>query len=265
MLDWRVSASGGDRETAAGVAATAGVEALGAHLRRLRRRAGLSREQLSERAGFSVATILALELGRRTRPYPHTLRALAEALGLAPEDRAALLAAEERDAPPAPAAAPASRLPVWPTALVGRDADIGAVRDLLDPASSQVRLLSLVGPGGVGKTRLVVAAAAALARLYPDGVVFVDLAPLRDERLVPATIAHALGVHEAGGRGARERLLEHLRARQSLLVLDNLEHLLAAAPCWPSCWKVARPWRYLSPAALRCICAGSSASRSRRW
>jgi predicted ATPase len=80
----------------------------------------------------------------------------------------------------------------------------------------------------VGKTRLAVAAA--LADAYAAEVVFVDLAPLRDRRLVPATIAYALELRESGGRSARELLLEHLHDRQLLLVLDNFEHLLGVAP-----------------------------------
>ncbi|MBV9175173.1 MAG: AAA family ATPase [Chloroflexi bacterium] len=91
-------------------------------------------------------------------------------------------------------------------------------------------MLTLVGPGGVGKTRLAVAAGAELAPLYPDGVVFVDLGPLRDARLVAAAIARALDVRESGGRSARELLLDHLRDRQLVLLLDNFEHLHEAAP-----------------------------------
>jgi predicted ATPase len=121
-------------------------------------------------------------------------------------------------------------LPVPPTALIGRESEVEACAAALDPARSVGRLLTLTGPGGVGKTRLALAVAAGLADTYANGVVFVDLAPLHDQRLVPATIAHALQMHGSGGRSARDLLLEHLRDRQLLVVLDNLEHLLDAAP-----------------------------------
>jgi predicted ATPase/transcriptional regulator with XRE-family HTH domain len=211
--------------------------AFGAEFRRLRRRAGLSREQLAERSGLSEQTILALELGRRRQPHPHTLTALAEALGLGHDDQQALLAwaAESSCAsspsavPSAPPAARARRqLPVPVTPLVGRAAEVAQVRTLLEPGPAAVRLLTLVGPGGVGKTRLALAAAAELADAYADGVGFIDLAPLRDARLVPATIAHGLALREFGGLSAHERLLASLREQQVLLVLDNLEHLLVA-------------------------------------
>jgi predicted ATPase len=123
-----------------------------------------------------------------------------------------------------------SDCPYRPTPLIGREADVAATTEQLDPARSAARLLTLTGPGGVGKTRLALAVAAALANAFANGVVFVDLAPVRDQRLVPATLAHALQVPGSGGRNARELLLEHLRERQLLLVLDNFEHLLGAAP-----------------------------------
>jgi len=91
------------------------------------------------------------------------------------------------------------------------------------------RLLTLTGPGGTGKTRLAVEIAGQTARRFPDGVVFVDLAPLpRPDHVVPA-IARALGLRELGGRPVRESVDEWLRPRCVLLLLDNFEHLLPAA------------------------------------
>ncbi len=196
---------------------------LGAQLRRFRLRAGLSQEALAEKAGVSVNTIGALEEGQRRRPYPNTLRALADSLDLAGADRAALLSSGG-DRPPA---ASPSALPLPLTTLVGREAEVAQIMTLL--RSPDTRLLSLLGPGGVGKTRLAVEVATKMREEFADGVAFVDLAPLHDQRLVPATIARSLGVRETGGRSAWELLQVHLQERHLLLVLDNFEHLLPAA------------------------------------
>src|SRR5258708_3990677 len=170
-------------------------ESFAARLRHFRTRAGLTQEMLAERASVSVAAIAALEQGLRRRPYPHTLVALSRGLALEPADHVRLFArgGAAHDAEPA-SSLPASsaavpggqrhvRLPTSPTTLIGREADIAVVAELLQAPDPQTRLVTLIGPGGVGKTRLAVAVAAALAAAYPNGVVFVDLAPLPDHRL----------------------------------------------------------------------------------
>ena len=92
------------------------------------------------------------------------------------------------------------------------------------------RLVTLTGPGGVGKTRLAVQIATQLGGEFIHGAAFVALAPVRDPALVAPTIAHALGVVEVAGRAPVDRLGDALRDRHLLLVLDNLEHLLDARP-----------------------------------
>jgi predicted ATPase/serine/threonine protein kinase len=150
----------------------------------------------------------------------------------------ALSRAEHRGrfSPQGPTVAPPHRsggarsctLPTPSTPLIGRQTQIREVRERL--AQSEVRLLTLTGPGGTGKTRLALQVAAELAEEFADGVCFVNLAPISDPRLVPMVTAQTLGVREAAARPVIENLLDHLCERQILLVFDNYEHLLDAAP-----------------------------------
>ena len=124
---------------------------------------------------------------------------------------------------------PRSRVPQPPaTEFVGRKADIAAVSDLLH--RDDVRLLTLTGPGGVGKTRLALEAVRVVGDDFDLGVVFVPLAAVDDADLVGTAIAHAVGITELKEGPLLEQLVEHVDGGKLLLVLDNFEHLVAAAP-----------------------------------
>jgi predicted ATPase len=119
-------------------------------------------------------------------------------------------------------------LPLQLTSFVGREAEIGEVRELLVGH----RIVTLTGAGGQGKTRLALQLAAQVSKVFPDGVWFVELARLGDPMRVPQTVASALGLREVPGRDVSHTLMQHLDSQAVLIVLDNCEHLIGATANW---------------------------------
>ena len=127
---------------------------------------------------------------------------------------------------------PRSRaLPIPPTQLIGRDDAVARIRVLL--ADPEVRLITLTGQGGVGKTRMGIAVGECVSAEFPDGVVFVDLSPLAQPDLVATAIAEALGITSVARRTMVETLCLALEKRSILLVVDNFEHVLSAPRSLP--------------------------------
>ncbi len=206
-------------------AAGAGLPSL---LRRFRTQAGFSQQTLAERALISVQAVSALERGSRKAPYRYTLDRIANALSLTQEERAEL----ESSARPArgqhleePVAVPAHNLPRQLTPFFGRAEVLKEVVALL----ARTPLVSIVGTGGAGKTRLAIAVGSALLNKFPDGVWFVDLSALSDPGLVVQALAGTLRVEESPRRSLVETLVAYLTQRRLLIVLDNCEHVMSGA------------------------------------
>jgi predicted ATPase/DNA-binding XRE family transcriptional regulator len=189
--------------------------------------AGLTQEALAERAGLSTSAISLLERGARTSPRNSTLALLAEALRLSPNERRVFVAAARRSGAPAVVIRIPPELRMPSASLVGRERMLEEVRTRL--ARPDVRLLTLTGAPGSGKTRLAMAVAATPGDDYRDGVYVVGLGSLSDPALVMTALRQALGLRESAGETALEAVAAHCRVRRLLLVLDNFEHLLAAA------------------------------------
>ena len=213
----------------------------GPWLKQRRKALDLTQEALAALVGCAGETIRRFEAGR-LRPSRELAARIAACLKLAPDQQTAFVEAARRahttDAgnpsgrvrtlDPTAGSAQPSRPPAPLTPLIGRQAEIAAIREILGGAD--IRLLTLVGAPGIGKTRLAMQVAADLHGQFADGVTFVTLAPISDPDLVVSTIAQALGVKETTGRPLVDSLNEYLCDKQALLVLDNFEQVVDAAP-----------------------------------
>jgi len=232
-----------------------GPSPFGALLRRHRAAAGLSQEALAGAADVGVNTIADLEAGRHRAAHAATAAALARGLGLPPAQARAFAATAAQARVRGPRAGGGGRPPAPPTALVGREDDLAAAMTALQ---SGARLLTLVGPGGVGKTRLAVAVAAALAREgdLPAGVWVVDLAPVRDPDLLVPAVARALGLRADAAPPTVDAVAARLAGRRALLLLDTVERVAAPAGALAAALLAACP-------GLRVLATGRVALRVR--
>ena len=214
----------------------------GAWLKQRPKALDLTQAGLARQLGCATVTLQKIELDER-RPSKEMAERLAVALEIPAEERTAFLRSARGElaidrlavetivhgAPRSPwAAAPLQNLPVQRDPLIGRQREVAAVIALLQ--RPEVALLNLTGPGGTGKTRLALQVATDLLDQFADGVWLVELAPMHNAAQVPAAIAAVFDMTDTGGQPLIERLAAFLRPKQLLLVLDNFEQVLAAAP-----------------------------------
>lgn len=229
--------------------------AFGAWLKQWRKDQGIGSDAMSERIGCSTIALYKIESGDR-KPSRQVALLLAEILGVPNDEQETFIAfarSGQVGVPPANGSAPATAPPAavapspeagsspWRTArryktnlphslthLIGRDKEVEEGRGLL--LQTRVRLLTLTGPPGIGKTRLATEIAAQMLENFDDGVFLVELAAIDDPDLILPGIARVLGLKESGEQPIEETLTGFLQERRILLLLDNFEHLLDAAP-----------------------------------
>jgi predicted ATPase/DNA-binding XRE family transcriptional regulator len=204
-------------------------------LRRRRKALDLTQDGLADRVGCSVAMIRKIESEER-RPSEQIAQRLADIFSIPQNERSNFLKFARGDWQSAPTEikenipwqsstkSVPSNLPATVTSLIGREKEIKDVRAYL--AQDDIRLVTLLGPPGIGKTRLSIETARAILPDFPDGVFFVALAPLDDPALIASAVVQALGFMEAGNLAADEQLTMGIAEKQMLIVLDNCEHLI---------------------------------------
>jgi predicted ATPase/DNA-binding XRE family transcriptional regulator/Tfp pilus assembly protein PilF len=214
----------------------------GAWLRLERRRLDLTQSELADISSCALITIKKIESGQ-LRPSKSLALALARSLRIPPEEHAAFIQFARMGQPttilPSGQAAPdwyekrwRKTLPDPLTTLVGRDREIETIQHLLTGAEGREanRLITITGPGGVGKTSLAIEIANRLRDDFPQGIFFVDLSPLAEPDRVIATVLQTIGLKDEGSNQWQDTLISFLYNKHLLLVMDNFEHLLAAAP-----------------------------------
>lgn len=223
----------------------------GPWLRARRREAGVTQDELAERVGCSLITLQKIEAGER-RPSRQMALLLASHLNIPVDEHEAFVTFARTSTASTPSEAPEAgqspwrtahrrhtNLPVALTALLGREHDEAAVHDLL--LQTRTRLVTLVGPPGVGKTRLGLQVASGLGDSFEDGVFFVDLSPVLNPHMVMPTIARALGLREDPNEPIEVSLEAYLHDKKLLILLDNFEQVLDAAPTLASLLQSC-PW-----------------------
>ena len=195
-------------------------------LKQRRRDLDLTRAELARRVGCSADTIKKLEGGER-RPSKELAELLADHLQIDLTTRTAFIALARARSMPNSGPGP-SNLPAALTSFVGRESEVDRIESILH--KGDVRLLTLIGPPGVGKSRLAVRATERLRPHFPDGTWFVPLAAIEDPQQVPLLIAQTLGIAENGRGSPLDWLTTFLRNRRLLLLLDNFEQVIEAAP-----------------------------------
>lgn len=207
----------------------------GEWLKRQRKAAGLTQEQLAQQVSCSTITLRKIE-GEERRPSPQIVQQLAEIFKIPQNEQTTFLQfargdwrsapiKENEDAPwRAATKSTHSNIPATTTSLIGREKEIVDVHDYL--LRADIRLITLIGPPGIGKTRLSIESARTALPNFPDGVFFVAFAPLDDPALIAVTIAQALGYVGARNISTNEQLKEGIGEKQLLIVLDNCEHLI---------------------------------------
>ena len=210
----------------------------GRWLQKRRKALDLTREEFAQKVGCSASTLRKLETEER-RPSKQLAELLANNLEIPAEERATFIKIARGELSvwnlKSPLPLPnlgllqspqvfSNSIPIPPTPLIGRESELSVLRQML--ANPQCRLITLVGPGGIGKTRLAVEVACDQYDKFENGTAFVQMAGLNSPSLIAPSMANALGLTIQGAIDPKRQLINHLRNKQVLLVLDNAEHLL---------------------------------------